>query len=130
MKNREEIQRLQVQAGAVALDPKALAPLAARIQALEEANKRLSIHPLLEAGEFSTIAESLNEDDVAIREGRWADHIETLVDKLPQWASPTAKNLLITKDTALFQALNRMIQYGDFVAKAVLYDHLMEKAEA
>jgi hypothetical protein len=37
------------------------------------------------------------------------------------------KNALITKDTALFQGLNRMVQYGDFVAKAVLYDHLTEE---
>jgi hypothetical protein len=38
-----------------------------------------------------------------------------------------AKNLLITKDTALFKGLNRMVQYGDFTAKAVLYDHLKAK---
>ena len=127
VKNREEIQRLQVQAAALALDPKAQAPLAARVQMLEEANKRLSIAPLLEAGEFSTISENLTEADIAIREGRWADYIEKAVEKLPDWASTGAKNLLITKDTALFQGLNRMVQYGDFVAKAALYEHLIEK---
>jgi len=127
VKNREEIQRLQVQAAALALDPKAQAPLAARVQMLEEANKRLSIAPLLEAGEFSTISENLTEADVAIREGRWADYMEKAVEKLPDWASTGAKNLLITKDTALFQGLNRMVQYGDFVAKAALYEHLIEK---
>ncbi|MBB1492630.1 hypothetical protein H5395_14030 [Paracoccus sp. MC1854] len=127
VKNREELQRLQVQVAAAALDPKAMKPLAARIRALEEANRRLSIAPLLKAGEFSTISESLTEADVAIREGRWADYIERAVDKLPGWGATAAKNLLITKDTALFQGLNRMVQYGDFVAKAVLYDHLTQK---
>ena len=34
---------------------------------------------------------------------------------------------MITKDTALFQGLNRAVQYGDFVAKAVLYEHLMQE---
>ena len=33
---------------------------------------------------------------------------------------------MITKDTALFQGLNRAVQYGDFIAKAVLYDHLTQ----
>lgn len=69
VKNREELQRLQVQAAAAALDPAAMKPIAARIRALEEANRRLSIAPLLEAGEFSTISESLTEADVANRRG-------------------------------------------------------------
>ncbi|MBT0780700.1 hypothetical protein [Paracoccus sp. pheM1] len=38
------------------------------IRALKEANARLSIAPLLNAGEFSTISENLTEADVAIRE--------------------------------------------------------------
>lgn len=37
------------------------------------------------------------------------------------------KNLLITKDTALYRGLNRSVQYGDFIAKAVLYDHMAEQ---
>lgn len=123
-KNRQEILRLQVRLAAV-IDEKAKAePLKAQIRALEEANGRLSIAPLIEAGEFSTISESLTEADVAIREGRWIEHMEKSLDKLPSWGKTAAKNLLITKDTAVFQGLNRMVQYGDFVAKAVLYDHL------
>ncbi|MBB1499652.1 hypothetical protein [Paracoccus sp. MC1862] len=45
VKNREELQRLQVQAAAAALDPQAMKPIAARIRALEEANRHLSIAP-------------------------------------------------------------------------------------
>ena len=30
---------------------------------------------------------------------------------------------MITRDTALFQGMSRATQYGDFLAKAVLYDH-------
>jgi len=55
--------------------------------------------------------------------------LEKATDKLPGWASTVAKNALITKDTALFQGLNRMVQYGDFISKAVLYDHLMKDVD-
>lgn len=34
---------------------------------------------------------------------------------------------LVTRDTALFQGLARAVQYGDFVAKAVLYDDLTSR---
>lgn len=127
VKNREEIQKLELDLAAAYDDPAARAKAKARILALEDANAKLTIKPLIDAGEFSTISENLTEADVAIREGRWADFMETATDKLPGWAGTVAKNVMITKDTALFQGLNRMVQYGDFVAKAVLYDHLTEK---
>lgn len=126
VKNREEITRLQVELAAVIHDRPRSARLEARIEALEDANRGLSIAPLLEAGEFSTISENLTEADVAIRES-WSDFLESATDKLPGWSATVAKNALITKDTALFQGLNRMVQYGDFVSKAVLYEHLTEK---
>lgn len=134
-KNRDEIIRLKADLTAAVDDPLKGKRLKARIQALEDANAKLSIHGLIEAGEFSTISESLTEADLAIREGSFSDYIEKAVDKLPDWSKTVGKNLLITKDTALFQGLNRMVQYGDFVAKAVLYDHLtrskgMEPEEA
>lgn len=127
VKNRGRIQQLQVSLAAVIREPAKAALIRAEINALEDANGRLSIKPLIDAGEFSTISENLTEADVAIREGRWVDFMEKATDKLPGWAGTAAKNLLITKDTALFQGLNRMVQYGDFVAKAVLYDHLTQK---
>lgn len=99
----------------------------AELQVLEDANKNLSIKPLLDAGEFSTVSESLTEADVALREGKMADFLENATDKLPEGVKGLAKNFVISKDTELFQGLNRAVQYGDFVAKAVLYDHLMKE---
>jgi hypothetical protein len=125
-KNREEIQRLKTYMSASIREPAKAKRAAARIQALEDANARLSIVPLLKAGEFSTISENLTEADTALREGKMAEFFEKAVDALPGWTKTTAKNLLITKDTALFKGLNRAVQYGDFLAKAVLYDHLTQ----
>ena len=42
--------------------------LRAKIAALEDANASMSIAPLIKAGEFNTISESLTEADVAIRD--------------------------------------------------------------
>lgn len=33
----------------------------------------------------------------------------------------------ITRDTALFKGMSRATQYGDFLAKAVAYDHLIKR---
>ncbi len=126
-KNREEIQNLQVKMATVIHDPKLMARYQAQIEALEEANRSMSIQPLIEAGEFSTIAEGLDEADIAYREGVLGDYISRQIDRLPGWGKTAAKNLLITKDTALWKGLNRAVQYGDFIAKAVLYDHLTKK---
>ena len=119
VKNREDIKKLEVDLAASIRNPTETKKIRARIQALEQANKRMSISPLIEAGEFSTISENLTEADVAIREGKWGEYMEKVTKKLPGWVQTGVKNLAITKDTALFQGLNRMVQYGDFVAKAV-----------
>ena len=34
---------------------------------------------------------------------------------------------MVARDTALFQGLQKMVQYGDFIAKAVMYDDLMKR---
>lgn len=124
VENQGKIRELEVELARLVGKPTEKAKTEGRIAALKEANAKMSIAPLIEAGEFSTVSENLTEADVAIRGGRWADYIERATDKLPGWTPALAKNLLITKDTALFQGLNRMIQYGDFVAKAVLYEHM------
>ena len=100
--------------------------LRAKIAALEDANASMSIAPLIKAGEFNTISESLTEADVAIRDSKFGEWLETAVDKLPSGIGGVAKNLLMTKDSAAFKGLNRMVQYGDFVAKAALFEHLTE----
>lgn len=129
VKNREEIMRLQIELSGLTDDKARAKSLVARIQAYEDANAALSIQPLIQAGELSTVAENLDEADVAIREGRIAEFIEKATDRLPGVAKTVAKNVMITKDTALYQGLNRAVQYGDFVAKAILFDHMIKQGK-
>jgi len=46
--------------------------LEAEKAALEDASRRMSIWPMIEAGEFSTISEGLTEADAAISQGKAA----------------------------------------------------------
>jgi len=99
----------------------------AEISALEAANANMSIAVLIEAGEFSTIAEGLDEADQDNRESNIAKYLEKAVNKLPSKGKTILKNVIISKDTAIYKGLNHMVQYGDFIDKAILYDHLTQK---
>ena len=87
----------------------------------------MSIWPLIEAGEFSTISEGLTEADAAIGEGRLAEWLQNAADKVPAKLGTVGRYAVISRDTALFKGMSRAVQYGDFLAKAVLYDHMTKK---
>jgi len=128
-KNEVEYQRLRVElAGARGAKR---ADIARRIETemrkIEDLNKQLSIWPLIEAGEFSQISEGLTSEDMELSRGRFYDPAVKWADKLPKAVKTAGRYALITKDTALFAGLARSVAYTDFVAKAILYDHLTTK---
>ena len=99
--------------------------LEAEIQSLKDAQRRLTIWPLIEAGEFTAISDvGLTHDDLDLSQGRWHQFIEKKVDKLPEAVRNAGRYAYITKDTALFQGLQKAVQYGDFLAKAIMYDDM------
>ena len=108
-------------------NPARLRQLKIELQSIEDANKRMSIWPLIEAGEFSTISEGLTEADAAIGEGRWVEWAQNQVDRLPEKLGTLGRYAVISRDTALFKGMSRAVQYGDFLAKAVAYDHLTKR---
>jgi hypothetical protein len=100
--------------------------LEAEIQSLQDAQRRLTIWPLIEAGEFTAISDvGLTHDDLDLSQGRWHQFIEKKVDKLPEVVRNAGRYAYITKDTALFQGLQKAVQYGDFLAKAIMYDDMV-----
>lgn len=100
--------------------------LEAEIQSITDAHKRLSIWPLVQAGEFSSIADvGMQAEDLELTSGKLASFIERQVDKLPEGVRNAGRYALVTKDTALFRGLQKSVQYGDFIAKAVLFDDLV-----
>ena len=96
---------------------------------LDEADRRMKIWDLIEAGEFSTISEGLTDADAAISKGKISDYLEGLAENLPNKLGTFGRYGYITKDTALFKGMSRAVMYGDFLAKAVLYDHLTNRGE-
>jgi len=126
-KNKEQITALNVELQAEIQNKRKANQIKGQIQALEDANRQLSIWPLLEAGEYTLKSEDVNTGDKAMSENRVTEFLSNQFDKLPEVVKTTAKHLVISQDTALFKGLNRMVQYGDFLAKAVLYDHLTQQ---
>ena len=102
--------------------------LTAEIQSITDSHKRLSIWPLIEAGEFSSISDAgISRDEILLSEGKFAEYIERLTDKLPGALKTAGRYALVTKDTALFQGMQKAVEYGDFLAKAVMYDDLTKR---
>lgn len=83
---------------------------------------------LLKAGEYNTIADLGDvNDDILLSTGKWGEYIEKQVGKLPDVLKEGGRQLILSKDTALYRGLEKGTQYGDFVAKAILYHHLITK---
>ncbi|UCR75508.1 putative virion-associated RNA polymerase [Alcaligenes phage vB_Af_QDWS595] len=109
-------------------NPAKVRALNAEKQTLQDSYRRLSIWPLIQAGEFNNIADaSIGGDEVLLTEGKLMQYMEKLVDKLPESIKNAGRYALITKDTALFRGLQRAVDYGDFLAKAIIYDDLTER---
>lgn len=101
--------------------------LVAEAKTLRQSSQSMSIWPLIEAGEFSTISEGITDADQAILQGKWADWMNAQLERIPQKTGTIGRYAFITQDTALFQGMSRAVQYGDFIAKAVLYDHMTKR---
>lgn len=111
-----------------ATNPNQIRKLKAEIQSITDSHKRMSIWPLLEAGEFSSIADAgIGRDDILITEGKIHEYMDKLASKLPKSVRAAGRYALITKDTALFQGIQKTVEYSDFIAKAIIYDELTQR---
>lgn len=82
---------------------------------------------LLKAGEYNTIADLGDvNDDILLSTGRWGDFLENKVKSMPNAIKEVGRQLIITKDTAIYRALEKGTRYGDFIAKTILYHHLQD----
>lgn len=80
---------------------------------------------LLKAGEYNTIADLGDvDDDILLSTGKWGEYVEKKVDNLPDVLKEGGRQALISKDTSVYRMLEKGTQYGDFVAKAILYNYL------
>ena len=124
--NEERKIRLRAKMAA-ARNPGEIEAIQNQISKIEESEKRMSIWPLIEANQFTTISEGLTDVDKALMDGRYMDWIEKKAGELPGGLSTVARYAIVAKDTALYKGMSRAVQYSDFIAKAVYYDFLTEE---
>jgi hypothetical protein len=118
---QQEVIQLSVKiAGATGADKQALVTLQ---DSKREAIKRLSIAPLVEAGELGDLPEGLvetpNYSYLGDLSGWMNNHLRKIHPKMPMYAA----NLVIAKDSAFHDGLSKAIQAGDFLARYAIYMH-------
>lgn len=127
MNHIREIE-LEAEMRAAGNDPSRQKAFAAELKSIKDSHKRLSIWPLIAAGEFSSVSEAtVMREETTLMEGRMSEFMEKMVDKLPEEMKTLGRYAIISRDTALYQGLQRAVEYGDFLAKAVLYDDLVKR---
>lgn len=125
IRNTQQIIQLNVDLGAYNYSSAEQTFIKKRIESLQKDIDELSIAPLLKQGEFSTIADvGASQEDLEFSPGKLGEYMEAQFNKLPPILQTGAKNIFMTKDTALYRAMEKSVQYGDFIAKAILFDHL------
>lgn len=97
-----------------------------RIDAIEESESRMSIAPLLQSGEYTTISDGLTSQDTDLINGNFVDAIEEAIANLPGPLSTVGRYAIVSKDTALYKLLAKGVQYSDFTSKAIYYDFITE----
>ena len=128
IKGQYRLKELEANLRASTGNRNATLKLEAEKMALEDSFKGMSIWPLLEAGEFSSVSDAgITREEIMLSEGRLQTYIENLVSKLPGPIATAGRYGLVTKDTALFQGLQKTVEYGDFLAKAIYYDDLTKR---
>ena len=111
-------------------DPNRVAILKDQIQVLDDQDRRMKIWPLLEAGAYKTISEGITDDDFEVLRGGFMELVDRQVEKLPEVAQTIVKNGVLSHDTKIYQLANKAVQYGDFIAKAVYYEHLLSQGKS
>lgn len=95
---------------------------------IDSTTKALNESPvsqLVNWGHMNTVEEmGVAADDSTYFSG---DLYKKLESAIPDSLSSVVKYGLITKDTALYTALNKTLMYGDFIAKQIVKEHLEAK---
>lgn len=122
---REVIELTVKIAGAAAGDRERLRTLqTAKRRSIE----RLSIYPLIQAGQLTDLPEGLEETPNHSYLGDLAGWMDKhLREKVHPKAPVVVANALFAKDTMLHDAMSKAIQAGDFLARYTIYMHQLDQ---
>ena len=130
--NRIKLAELYVQMRDPNLSTNKRNILEAQVKHLSDALNNSPIHPLVEAGMFSNISsaagyeqQGLDKDFTFRNTFKQKLGIEELMEDFDNSGIGRAvNNILINEGSDTFAFMEKSLDYGDFVAKFVLYDHL------
>lgn len=130
--NRIKLAELYVQMRDPSLSANKRNILEAQVKHLSDALNNSPIHPLVEAGMFSNISsvagyeqQGLDKDFTFRNTFKQKLGIEELMEDFDNSGIGRAvNNILISEGSDTFAFMEKSLDYGDFVAKFVLYDHL------
>lgn len=89
--------------------------------------KNLSLYPLIQGGEYSTISSQGRVfEELEIGKQTIGDMLETVVDKMPKGLKTLGANALMTKNSEIFQLLTKAVNYTDWLCKGIGYKYLTE----
>lgn len=109
-------------------EPAVVRRLEAERSSILEHQKSLSIYPLIESGEFASIVSvQIDQESENLNKGRIAEYLENKINQLPPAGRTLANNVLISRNTAIYQFLQKTVDYGDFIAKAIIYDDIVNR---
>jgi len=93
------------------------------------AMKRLSIHPLIEAGELSDLPEGLIESPDNTYLGDVAGWLNKKMSVIHPKMPMVAANLMIAKDSQFHDTLSKAVQVGDFLARYAVFQHMVNTGQ-
>jgi hypothetical protein len=126
--NTKRMIEIESELLAASNSPYKIVKLKAERDSLQESNSRMTIAPLIQAGEFTSIVSaSVDQESSELHSGKVAEYIEGGLNRLSGPAQTVARNVIISRDTAVYQFLQKSVDYGDFVAKAILYDDIVTR---
>lgn len=103
----------------------------AQLTGLDDSLKRLSIWPLIEAGEFSTISDvGQTAESLGTGNDTLIEKLTESIDQLPPGLRDLARQGYMARDTALFQTMQKATQYSDFIMKAIYFDSLKDQGQS
>lgn len=126
--NKNSVKLMQLESKKrLTTDPRQRRLLDDKIKVINDLNARMTIAPMIAAGAYKQLSEGITDIDVASTSGGLAEWMEKQTAKMPDTMAAIAQNAMVSKSTKLYQAANRATQYGDFLAKSIYYDHLLEQ---
>lgn len=90
--------------------------------------QNLTIYKLINEGEYSDVISQNARiiEEVEVTKANLMDRFEHLADKLSKTQKGALGNLLMTRNSELYQLMAKTVNYGDWIAKCIGYKYMTE----